>query len=272
MTNMKLVAILRTKNSLLKLEDCLKKLSTLVDEIIIMDNGSTDGTIEVFKSFPKIVKVLYRNDTGDFNEGRDMNLMLEEAKKRNPDWITMAWPDEVFEKHLTRDILERYMQSTYDRVGFRMCHFWRSMKYCRFDRDWFFYSLRPQRFLWRNLEGTYFNNIVIHPGGIQGINSPVYTSPFRIKHYGYISKEDVDRKLAVFKQNDPTRLYKYVTADFENKESLEYVLRYPFIELNNRFANYLYIVFYRWICDTLLVVVKIKRRHFHKLKFFRTSG
>ena len=23
-----------------------------------------------------------------------MNLILDETKKRNPDWITMAWPDE----------------------------------------------------------------------------------------------------------------------------------------------------------------------------------
>ncbi|MEK7645687.1 MAG: glycosyltransferase [Patescibacteria group bacterium] len=268
---MKLIAILRTKNSLLKLEDCLEKLSLLVDEIIVMDNGSIDGTIEVLKKFPKIIKVLYRDDTGNFNEGRDMNLILDEAKKRNPDWITMAWPDEVFERNLTRGILEKYMQSKYDCVGFRMCHFWRSMKYCRFDRDWFFYTLRPQRFMWRNLEGTYFNNVVIHPGGIQGINSPVCTSLFRIKHYGYVNKLDVDRKLAVFKQNDPTKLHKYITADFENKESLEYILRYPFIEFDNKLANYFYIVFYKLICDMLLITVKIKRRYFRKLKFFRTS-
>ena len=268
---MKLIAILRTKNSLLKLEDCLEKLSLVVDEIIIMDNGSTDGTIEVFKNFPKIVHVLYRDDTSNFHEGRDMNILLEEAKKRNPDWITMAWPDEVFEKHLTRDVLERYMQSKYDCIGFRMCHFWRSIKYCRFDRDWFFYTLRPQRFIWRNLDGTYFKNIVIHPGGIQGIHSPVYTSPFRIKHYGYVSKEDVDRKLAVFRENDPTKLYKYVTADFENKESLTHILRYPFLEFDNKFVNYLYIIFYRLVCDVLVVAVKTKRRYFHNLKIFRTA-
>ncbi|KKR88701.1 MAG: family 2 glycosyl transferase [Candidatus Yanofskybacteria bacterium GW2011_GWA1_44_21] len=270
---MKIVAILRTKNSLLKLEDCLEKLSELMDEIIIMDNGSTDGTIEVFKKFPKIAQVLYRDDTGNFHEGRDMNILLEEAKKRNADWITMAWPDEVFEKNLTRAILEKYMrQHTYDCIGFRMCHFWQSMKYCRFDRDWFFYTLRPQRFMWRNVEGTYFKDVVIHPGGIQGITTPVRTVPFRIKHYGYVSKADVDRKLEVFKKSDPTKLYKYVTADFENKESREHVLRYPFIEMENKSINYSYILAYKWLCDALLIAVKTKRRYFHKLKVFRTSS
>src|SRR3989344_9331556 len=180
---MKLIAILRTKNSLLKLEDCLEKLSLLVDEIIIMDNGSTDGTIEVFKNFPKIVHVLYRDDTSNFHEGRDMNVLLEEAKKRNPDWITMAWPDEIFEDNFTREVLEKYMHGKYDKISFRMCNFWLSTKYCRFDREWFRYNLLPQRVIWRNLEGTYFNNIKIHPGSIEGIHTKEYVSPYRIKHY-----------------------------------------------------------------------------------------
>ena len=266
---MKLVALIRTKNSVLYLEECLIKLSSLVDEIILMDNGSTDGTLEVCKRFPKIVQIIQRDDTGDFNEGRDMNILLEEGKKRNPDWMTMAWPDEVFEKHLTRDILDKYMESEYEMVGFRMCHFWLSMKYCRFDRRWFKYTLTPQRFMWRNLESTYFDNVVIHPGMIKGIHSKPYISPYRIKHYGYVNKEEVVSKMKVFKKADPDGEEKYRPSDMEHKESTEQILYYPFMELDNKILNHLYIIFYDLCCDVLLTLVKIKRRYLGRSRVFR---
>ena len=266
---MKIVAILRTKNSLFVLDECLTKLSSLVDEIIILDNGSTDGTLDVVKKFPKVVQIIFNDDTNNFHEGRDMNLLLTEAKKRNPDWITMAWPDEVFEKHLTRNIIDGYMHSRYNCVNFRMCHFWLSMRYCRYDRRWLKYTLAPQRQMWRNLSEAYFNDVVIHPGMIRGINSKIYVSPFRIKHYGYVDKENVVSKMKVFKKADPDGDEKYRPSDMEHKESTEHVLRYPFIEPENRVLNYVYILFYDFCCNVLWVLLKIKRRYLGKLKIFR---
>lgn len=264
---MKIVAIVRTKNSMLMFNESLSKLSSLVDEIIILDNGSTDGTLEACDKFPKIVKVIQHDDTDNFHEGRDRNLMLAEARKRYPDWITLADPDEVFEKHFTRDILNKYLHSGYDRISFRMCNFWLSMKYCRFDRDWFKYTLTPQRQIWRNLEGTYFEDIVIH-AGLRGINSKTYISPFRIKHYGYIDKKNVDTKMAVFRRADPTKTYRYNVSDFNYRESREHILLYPFVEFNNKAVNYAYIVFFKILCNVLLTAVKLKRKYLGKIRLF----
>jgi len=249
------------------LEECLTKLSSLVDEIIILDNGSTDGTIEMCRKFPKVVNVIQRDDTNNFHEGRDRNLMLTEAKKRNPDWIIMLDPDEIFEKHLSRDIIEKYMRSGYDRVAFRMCNFWLSKKYCRFDRDWLLYTLRPQRQMWRNRESVYFDDQVIH-ASLQGLGPKIYPSPYRIKHYGYIDKKNVATKMVVFRRADPDRQKKYDTSDFGHRESTENIVRYPFFEPDNRLVNYIYIIFFKLLCDVLLALVKAKRRHFGKLRVF----
>ncbi|MGD0976845.1 MAG: glycosyltransferase [Minisyncoccia bacterium] len=266
---LKLIALMRTKNSIMVLEDCLTGLSELADEIIVMDNGSTDGSIEVLKKFPK-VRVLYRNDNGRFHEGRDMNILLEEAKKKYPDWIFMTWPDEIFEKHLTRGVLDCYMHSGYDRIDFRMCNFWLSTKYCRFDRDWFLNTLRPQRQMWRNLEGSHYNNVFIHPGTIQGINSNIRFSPYRIKHYGYAFKKEADQKARIYKVLDPEekRQYKYNSGDPEFDANKKNILRYPFIEFDNKAVNYLYIVLFKWLNDVLLIAVNMKRKYLHKLKIF----
>lgn len=268
---MKLVALIRTKNSISVLEDSLTKLSMLVDEIILMDNGSTDGTLEVCKKFPKIVKTILRDDTGNFHEGRDMAIMLEEGKKRNPDWMTMAWPDEVFEKNLTRKVLDGYMSSNYDWIGFRCCHFWLNLKYCRFDRGWFLYTLKPQRFIWKNLEGTYFKNEVIHPGNIQGINTPVYISPFRIKHFGYAFRTEALKKVSAYRQVDPKldrRGHKYNIGDPDSAASKDYIMLYPFIEFSNPFINHIYIVFFDGLCKILLIAAGIKRKFWGGLKIF----
>ena len=94
--------------------------------------------------------------------------------------------DEVFERYFTRDIIEKYMRSRYTRVTFRMYNFWLSKKKFRIDRDWLFYTLEPQRQMFRNLPGIYYQDIKVHYGHIQGITGSIYVSPYRIKHYGYV--------------------------------------------------------------------------------------
>ena len=54
---MKLIGIMHVKDAIRTIEECLEKLSSLVDEIIIVDNGSTDGTLETYKKFSKIAKL-----------------------------------------------------------------------------------------------------------------------------------------------------------------------------------------------------------------------
>ena len=74
---MRLIAILRIKNGLPFVEECLSKLSELVDEIIVLDNGSTNSTLDIYKKFKKIVTILF---TKNYHESRDQNMLLRAAK------------------------------------------------------------------------------------------------------------------------------------------------------------------------------------------------
>lgn len=78
------------KNEEKYLKSCLESVQDLVDEMIIVDTGSTDATKEIAKSFgAKIYDYLWKND---FSDAR--NLSIEKATK---DWILFMDADDIFE-------------------------------------------------------------------------------------------------------------------------------------------------------------------------------
>lgn len=250
---MKLVAILRVKDEILIIRECLTKLSELADEIIILDNGSTDGTLECFPEFPKIIKIL---KTEGYHDGRDRCWLLEEAKKRNPDWILLIDGDEVFENLFTRQVVEKYMQSRYNQISFKLCHFWLGKTHCRIDGPFFAYSMGVQRSMWRNLAGTYFSSKKMHPGNIRGITGKTLISPYRVKHYGYLNKEKMVKKYQTYlKEDDGCEGRKYTPLDPEAK-----ILKYRFREFQNRHFNLLYISAYKYLTNLLNCLVILKRK------------
>jgi len=76
--------MLRAKDWILFIEKWLGRMENLVDKIVIVDNGSTDGTYEIIKSHPKVTML---EQTEGFHEGRDRIMLLKMAKSRNPDWL-----------------------------------------------------------------------------------------------------------------------------------------------------------------------------------------
>ncbi len=70
------------------LPGCLTSLKEAVDEMVIVDTGSTDATVEIARSFG--AKVIFHEWTGSFAEAR--NVSLEAA---SGDWLLCLDADEV---------------------------------------------------------------------------------------------------------------------------------------------------------------------------------
>lgn len=76
------------KNEEKYIEQCLRSVSSLVDEIIIVDTGSTDNTIELAKQFnPKVYQYPWENDFG-----KARNYSLAQATGQ---WILVLDADEA---------------------------------------------------------------------------------------------------------------------------------------------------------------------------------
>ncbi len=183
---MKLVVMLRVKDGMLFAEIWYNYICNLADEIVVVDNGSTDGTFEYLSNCSKVSKIV---KTEGFHEGRDRIIMLQLARERNADWLMTLDIDEIFEKNTKRRDLDRLMNhkrvKTWDFRLFHLindedhfCASWRDLKELSY----------PRRSLFKNHEKLFVRNVKIHCG-VEGKLKPRRISKLRIKHYCNLFKE-----------------------------------------------------------------------------------
>lgn len=193
---MKFIAMLRVKDGILFVEEWLQCFEKLVDEIVVLDNGSSDGTYEKLTMHPKVVDVIR---TEGYNEGRDKNMLYERLRLRNPDWCIWVDVDEIFEPELTRADFDKLMASkVFTKYAFRRFHF--------IDREYFAgswfrlnYSAGHDRIMWRESSTGYFEDRILDSPNVKGIKGITYNTNFRLKHLGYISKDLVDKKAEIYR-------------------------------------------------------------------------
>lgn len=191
----KLVVMLRVKDGIFFAEEWLQCFEKLADEIVVLDNGSTDGTYELLKAHPKVADIVR---TYDYNEGRDKNLLYEHVRRRNPDWILWVDIDEVFEPELNRSHFDRLMRRRFvTKYAFRRFHF---IDREHFAGSWFRlnYSAGHDRLMWRESPSGYFENFILDSPNVKGIKGLKVNTNFRLKHLGYINKELVDKKKELY--------------------------------------------------------------------------
>lgn len=192
----KLIIMLRVKDGAQFVHEWLNCFDKLIDEIVVVDNGSTDGTYEILKSHPKVVDTA---QTEGYNEGRDKNMLYAMARKRNPDWCLWLDVDEIFEPGITREDLDRLMNRKYvNEYRFRRYHF--------IDREhfagsgtYFYYTCIHDRVLWREVPDAYFEDFILDSPNVKGVKGIKINTSLRLKHLGYISKELVDKKTHIYR-------------------------------------------------------------------------
>ncbi len=99
---MKLSLCMIVKNEEDCLARCLQSVASLVDEMIVVDTGSTDGTVEIAKECGATVYADEWHD--DFSKARNASL-----EKATGDWILVMDADEEFcseDTRVTRELLD----------------------------------------------------------------------------------------------------------------------------------------------------------------------
>ncbi len=99
---MKINLVMIVKNEERSLERCLRTVDNLVDEVILVDTGSTDKTMEIAKEMGAKVYTFAWVD--DFSAARNFALDQSDA-----DWNLVLDGDEYL-RAVTRDKLEEMLQ------------------------------------------------------------------------------------------------------------------------------------------------------------------
>ncbi len=145
---MKLSATIITLNEEKDLERCLKSLAHLVNEIILVDSGSTDKTIEIAKKFD--VKIFTRKFDNFANQ---KNFA---AEKSSGDWILSIDADEEITPELAQEITKAISDSSTDAYSMprKNIIFGKFIKHTRWQPE-----LDRHTWLWRKGAGTWVGDV-----------------------------------------------------------------------------------------------------------------
>jgi len=106
-----------TKNEEQNLPKCLESIRKLADEIIIVDDNSTDKTVEIAKNFG--VKVFTHSLNNNF--AQQHNFALRQAQG---DWVLSIDADEVVSPELKKEIMEAVKEPNVAGFYFKRYDFW----------------------------------------------------------------------------------------------------------------------------------------------------
>ena len=178
-----------------------------VDEVLIVDDGSTDDTVAVCERLLQHVPhTIVRLGTSQFHDEHKLRrLQWELARSLRPDWVLCLDADEVFETRMAREIRALVDQDAYDAIAFRLYDFWDASHY-RDDALWCAHRTFRQ-FLVRVLPtlNDEFRTTAQHCGrwplAVGRLRAA--TSDLRLKHLGWAREEDRVRKFERYRQLDP---------------------------------------------------------------------
>lgn len=134
MNKPKIVAMYRMKNEERWIKKSLEQTSKICDEIVVLDDGSTDKTLEICKKCEQVVDMHHQKNI-PFDETRDKNILLNMALQRKPDFIFTLDGDEIVQPN-AKDILFEEITILYPSAPmfeFQFLNIWDKPNQYRYD-------------------------------------------------------------------------------------------------------------------------------------------
>jgi len=225
---MKISSCLIAKNEAENISRCLESVKSISDEIIVVDTGSTDSTVEIARSFNARV---YSYDW-DNNFSNAKNYALDKA---TGDWIIFLDADEYLDVHTPKNLIRvlKYVhnQKNYDAVIFKM--------YNTEGHNGTLISVNPIVRAFRGHNRIRFSGDIHEPpvNKDNTLNAANITDcPLVIYHTGYASavlpeksKRNLEILKSEIKNNNITNLTYYYMSSIQNnlgnyEESIKYAL------------------------------------------------
>lgn len=193
----KLSLCMIVKNEERWLDACLRSVEGLADEIVIVDTGSTDRTLDIAKSHG--ARVFHETWADDFSKARNASL-----EKATGDWILVLDADEVIERRdhgKIRSLIEDsqassyfLIQTTYADEGSTLGWIPNQLGVPE-SEGYPGYMESPLVRLFRNIPEIRFHGVMHEHAWREGAAQGALMTELRIHHYGkYVSLEANQKK------------------------------------------------------------------------------
>lgn len=174
------------KNEQDNLAKCLGSVRDFVDEIILVDTGSTDETIKIAKSFG--AKIYHYKWSDSFAEARNYSL-----SKANKQWILIMDADDVFE----RDDKEKLLSITENKIQGSNIYCCKTLCYTGNTPDDNSVLSNMNIRLIKNkmgykYQGRIHEQIVLREED-KNIPYPIVATDIRFHHYGYLTSHITEK-------------------------------------------------------------------------------
>ncbi|MBW2980579.1 glycosyltransferase family 2 protein [Candidatus Woesearchaeota archaeon] len=209
------------------LERCLNSIKEIIDEIIIVDTGSKDRTVEIARKFTD--KIFFKDFNDDFSELRNFSI-----NKATKEWILVLDADEMISKNdliKIKQLIQNnenlgyaFIQRTY--FNKPLTKQWNYSKDDDYEesKSYLGWIYRGITRLFQNNKGIKFiypiHETIIE--SIKHINGKILNSKIPIHHYGLLrDKDSIIKKNELYKKILINKIGKYKKLSFETELKIQ---------------------------------------------------
>ncbi|MFV0518702.1 MAG: glycosyltransferase [Lachnospirales bacterium] len=241
------------KNEIKFIERCLENVKDYVDEIIVVDSGSTDGTLDILKTFScKVYNFIWCDD---YAKARNYSI-----SKATNDWILILDGDEIiknFDKEKVRDFVTT--AKGYEIGEIEICSYIES-----YDKT---STSKVPRFFNKNY---YEFERALHERLVSKVNvscEKIKYLDIEVIHYGYLNevvttkdknKKHIETITKLLNEKYDAYLHKHLISCYYNDKLYEEALREisKFLSSKNEVD---YNIFSQVICTNIKIFLAMKK-------------
>jgi glycosyltransferase involved in cell wall biosynthesis len=214
---MTLLVLLQARNEQRFLPGWLANVADIVDGIVALDDGSDDATAEILSAHPKVIELIRKPYTGQWDERGNHMALIKAGRRHGASWFLCIDADERVELPFGPKVADLIVREDVDAYSLRLRELWGDRRHYRTDGIWG--SKARYRLFRNNPEHRKFDPRLLHRSWmpleiLASLERAGRHSGLNLYHLGMLSPEDRAARHARYKRLDPESRFQAQGYDY----------------------------------------------------------